>query len=65
MNITFKVPRPISSGEPYMAIQYGGNASNQIGPLSAEQWSVVSKMALATFTSQGTVGGMLLAGFVS
>lgn len=45
-------------------VPYAATASNQIGPLSAEQWTMISKVALATFTSQSTMGGLLLAGFV-
>lgn len=45
-------------------VPYTATASNQIGPLSAEQWTMISKVALATFTSQSTMGGLLLAGFV-
>lgn len=33
--------------------------------VSAEDWSFISKIAMASISSQGTVGGMLVAGFVS
>lgn len=61
------MPRPLNSPADSMdlsTVPYNG-VSNQIGPLSAEQWTVISKIALATFTSQSTMGGLLLAGFVS
>ncbi len=34
-------------------------------PQPGEDWSMVSRLAIASLTSQGTVGGLLLAGFVS
>jgi hypothetical protein len=32
---------------------------------TAEDWSFLSKIAIASISSQGTVGGLLVAGFVS
>lgn len=31
----------------------------------SEDWSILSKVAMASITSQGTMGGLLVAGFVS
>ena len=30
-----------------------------------EDWSIISRLAIASVTSQGTMGGLLVAGFVS
>ncbi|XP_072944435.1 transmembrane GTPase Marf [Epargyreus clarus] len=35
-----------------------------LGPLSAEEWGMVSKFALGALTSQGTMGGLLLSGLL-
>ena len=34
------------------------------GLISSDEWSLTSKLALASFGSQGTMGGLLVAGFV-
>jgi hypothetical protein len=31
----------------------------------SEDWSILSKVAMASISSQGTMGGLLVAGFVS
>jgi len=37
----------------------------QLIPQANEDWSVLSRIAIASVTSQGTMGGLLVAGFVS
>ncbi|CAH0406706.1 unnamed protein product [Chilo suppressalis] len=39
-------------------------SSSTIGPLSVEDWSMISRFALGTLTSQGTMGGLLLSGLL-
>lgn len=50
---------------PSMELSRVGNGGSVIGPLSAEEWSMISKFALGALTSQGTMGGLLLSGLVS
>lgn len=42
----------------------GGGGAGAVGPLSAEEWGMVSRFALGALTSQGTMGGLLLSGLV-
>jgi hypothetical protein len=37
----------------------------QLIPQANEDWSMLSRIAIASVTSQGTMGGLLVAGFVS
>lgn len=39
--------------------------SGQLIPQANEDWSFLSRIAIASVTSQGTMGGLLAAGFVS
>ncbi|XP_026332433.1 transmembrane GTPase Marf-like, partial [Hyposmocoma kahamanoa] len=41
-----------------------GPAGAAVGPLSAEEWGLVSKFAMGALTSQGTMGGLLLSGLL-
>lgn len=36
----------------------------QFMPQASEDWSILSRVAIASVTSQGTMGGLLVAGFV-
>ncbi|XP_045515998.1 transmembrane GTPase Marf [Pieris brassicae] len=51
---------PAPSGE----LSRMGNGGSVVGPLSAEEWSMISKFALGALTSQGTMGGLLLSGLL-
>lgn len=47
-----------------------GDSSMEMGQFQypqaqSEDWSILSKVAMASITSQGTMGGLLVAGFVS
>ena len=53
---TNNVPRSIGSGSPQ-------TPTNEF-VLPQDDWSVASKVAIATLTSQGTMGGLLVGGFL-
>ncbi|XP_050663538.1 transmembrane GTPase Marf [Leptidea sinapis] len=42
----------------------GAAGAGAMGPLSAEEWGMVSRFALSALTSQGTMGGLLLSGLL-
>nr|CAG4650746.1 EOG090X01A3 [Simocephalus serrulatus]SVE94079.1 EOG090X01A3 [Simocephalus serrulatus] len=54
-NYTESIPRPMGShiGQP-----------GQFIPQTNEDWSLLSRLAIASVTSQGTMGGLLVAGFL-
>ncbi|KAG7306983.1 hypothetical protein JYU34_007106 [Plutella xylostella] len=52
------LPATISAAPPALA------TPRSAGPLSAEEWGMVSKFALGAVTSQGTMGGLLLSGLL-
>nr|CAG4647674.1 EOG090X01A3 [Moina brachiata]SVE92854.1 EOG090X01A3 [Moina brachiata] len=54
-NYAESIPRPLGSQ---------GGISAQIVPQGNDDWSVLSRIAIASITSQGTMGGLLLAGFM-
>jgi len=53
--VRLQVPRPMYNNPDTMPLQL---------PQPGEDWSMVSRLAIASLTSQGTVGGLLLAGFM-
>lgn len=55
-NYTESIPRPMGShlGQPGHLVPQGTN----------EDWSIISRLAIASITSQGTMGGLLVAGFL-
>ncbi|XP_038215333.1 transmembrane GTPase Marf [Zerene cesonia] len=58
-------PIPPTIGPPAVAeVQRVSNGGVGVGPLSAEEWGMVSKFALSALTSQGTMGGLLLSGLL-
>nr|CAG4641468.1 EOG090X01A3 [Eurycercus lamellatus] len=40
------------------------NSSGQILPQSSDDWSIMTRLAIASVTSQGTMGGLLVGGFL-
>ncbi|CAG5011450.1 unnamed protein product [Parnassius apollo] len=63
-------PIPATIGPPSVSAEVvrhnGGSvgAAGAVGPLSAEEWGLVSRFALGALTSQGTMGGLLLSGLL-
>ncbi|CAH0718738.1 unnamed protein product, partial [Brenthis ino] len=55
-----QIPPSLGPAAPPMEL----TRSNGVGPLSAEEWGMVSKFALGALTSQGTMGGLLLSGLL-
>ncbi|XP_026501544.1 transmembrane GTPase Marf [Vanessa tameamea] len=64
--IALKNPPTVTQIPPSMppAAQESPRPAPGVGPLSAEEWSMVSKFALGALTSQGTMGGLLLSGLL-
>ncbi|XP_047528282.1 transmembrane GTPase Marf [Vanessa atalanta] len=64
--IALKNPPTVTQIPPSMppAAQEAPRPAPGVGPLSAEEWSMVSKFALGALTSQGTMGGLLLSGLL-
>ncbi|XP_046965481.1 transmembrane GTPase Marf [Vanessa cardui] len=64
--IALKNPPTVTQIPPSMppAAQESPRTAAGVGPLSAEEWSMVSKFALGALTSQGTMGGLLLSGLL-
>ncbi|XP_045445695.1 transmembrane GTPase Marf [Melitaea cinxia] len=54
------IPPSLGPAAPSMEI----TRSAPVGPLSAEEWGMISKFALGALTSQGTMGGLLLSGLL-
>ncbi|CAG9783430.1 unnamed protein product [Diatraea saccharalis] len=54
---------PTISNSPLPTMEVS-RTSSAIGPLSAEDWGMISRFALGTLTSQGTMGGLLLSGLL-
>jgi len=54
-NYTESIPRHVAS--------LSGNPSAML-PQSSDDWSVLSRLAVASITSQGTMGGLLVGGFL-
>nr|CAG4646047.1 EOG090X01A3 [Macrothrix elegans] len=54
-NYTESIPRPLGM-QPSL--------SGQLVPQSNEDWSILSRIAIASVTSQGTMGGLLVGGFL-
>ncbi|XP_045542694.1 transmembrane GTPase Marf [Papilio machaon] len=64
-----QIPPAVGPGAPPMEVaRHNGPAGSTVGavmgPLSAEEWSMVSRFALGALTSQGTMGGLLLSGLL-
>ncbi|CAG4906910.1 unnamed protein product [Colias eurytheme] len=55
---------PTIGPAPVTEVSRVGNNGAIMGPLSAEEWGMVSKFALSALTSQGTMGGLLLSGLL-
>ncbi|XP_045490994.1 transmembrane GTPase Marf [Colias croceus] len=55
---------PTIGPAPVTEVSRVGNGGAIMGPLSAEEWGMVSKFALSALTSQGTMGGLLLSGLL-
>ncbi|XP_053625471.1 transmembrane GTPase Marf [Plodia interpunctella] len=55
---------PTVSNLPAPRMEVSRNNVAGLGPLSAEEWSVVSRFLLGALTSQGTMGGLLLSGLL-
>ncbi|CAK1582186.1 unnamed protein product [Parnassius mnemosyne] len=45
-------------------VRHNGGSAAGVGPLSAEEWGLVSRFALGALTSQGTMGALLLSGLL-
>ncbi|XP_047505301.1 transmembrane GTPase Marf [Pieris napi] len=58
------IPPTIGPPAPSGELSRMGNGGSVVGPLSAEEWSMISKFALGALTSQGTMGGLLLSGLL-
>ncbi|CAK1552655.1 unnamed protein product [Leptosia nina] len=58
------IPTTMGPPAPNMELTRVGNGGSVMGPLSAEEWSMISKFALGALTSQGTMGGLLLSGLL-
>nr|XP_032514196.1 transmembrane GTPase Marf isoform X2 [Danaus plexippus plexippus]XP_032514197.1 transmembrane GTPase Marf isoform X2 [Danaus plexippus plexippus] len=58
-----QIPPTVGPPAPSMEVSRVSNGGS-MGPLSAEEWGMVSKFALGALTSQGTMGGLLLSGLL-
>ncbi|CAG9585834.1 unnamed protein product [Danaus chrysippus] len=58
-----QIPPSMGPPAPSMEVSRVTNGGS-MGPLSAEEWGMVSKFALGALTSQGTMGGLLLSGLL-
>lgn len=60
-----QIPPTVSNIPPTLDMARStSNGPGFMGPLSAEEWGLVSKFALGALTSQGTMGGLLLSGLL-
>ncbi|CAH2266418.1 jg1014 [Pararge aegeria aegeria] len=59
-----QIPPSMGPPAPSMEVSRLSNGPSAMGPLSAEEWSMISKFALGALTSQGTMGGLLLSGLL-
>ncbi|XP_039747403.1 transmembrane GTPase Marf [Pararge aegeria] len=59
-----QIPPSMGPAAPSMEVSRLSNGPSAMGPLSAEEWSMISKFALGALTSQGTMGGLLLSGLL-
>lgn len=57
-------PAIMSPAESIDSIKFMTNTSNYHQSRS-DDWSLATKIAIASITSQGTMGGLIVAGFVS
>lgn len=57
------IPPAISNSAPAAEVVRAGPPGG-VGPLSADEWGMVSRFALGALTSQGTMGGLLLSGLL-
>jgi len=58
-NYSEPVPRPIVVNQ-----SVGSTTSMQLMPQTSDDWSMISRLAIASLSSQGTMGGLLLGGFL-
>lgn len=56
-------PAIMSPADSVDSVQYVSSAPQNF-PIRAEDWSLVSRIAIASITSQGTMGGLIVAGFM-
>lgn len=56
-------PAIMSPAESIDSIKFMTNTSNYQS--RSDDWSLATKIAIASITSQGTMGGLIVAGFVS
>ncbi|XP_068629455.1 transmembrane GTPase Marf [Battus philenor] len=59
-----QIPPSVGPAAPAMEVVRRNGPTAVMGPLSAEEWSMVSRFALGAITSQGTMGGLLLSGLL-
>lgn len=62
-----QIPPTVSTIPSSMEVSRSGRSSNGpsvLGPLSVEEWGMVSRFAMGALTSQGTMGGLLLSGLL-
>nr|CAG4648497.1 EOG090X01A3 [Polyphemus pediculus] len=55
-NYTESIPRHVGN--------MSGSNPSQLIPQTSEDWSIISRLAIASVTSQGTMGGLLVGGFL-
>ncbi|XP_045785514.1 transmembrane GTPase Marf isoform X2 [Maniola jurtina] len=59
-----QIPPSMGPAAPSTEVSRLSNGPSAMGPLSAEEWGMISKFALGALTSQGTMGGLLLSGLL-
>ncbi|XP_069365566.1 transmembrane GTPase Marf isoform X2 [Maniola hyperantus] len=59
-----QIPPSMGPAAPSTEVSRLSNGPSSMGPLSAEEWGMISKFALGALTSQGTMGGLLLSGLL-